>query len=682
MNIIMQGYRSTGNFRTTLSAGVLTLCLLVIVETRASQTVGATTPFTTLEGEAGTLAGGAVKRMLQTIPANALSSPELEASGRGFAELSAAGASVSWVNPIDSCNTIDIRQSIPDAPGGGGIDATLDLYVDGVFRQPIPLTSKQTWVYDGTNGNNNGMSQDPATGGPHVFYDEARVIIQGAAIAAGSTIMLKKDAANTAAFYDIDCIDLESAKQRPQPANSLSVADYGASGTGTNDVTAAFNACCSAARSQHKAVWIPAGRYYVTGFDLSNLTVVGAGMWFSTLCMTKGQIQERTDTLQDFCVDATTIVRDQGIGGVNASGDNYLIERIWSIHSSTAGYWASGNNGTIRSCRSSMCWGDGLNLNNGNSGNHGNNLLAENNFTRGCGDDGATIYSDGSSQEIVGATLRNNTTVGMFWANGMRIAGGKNIRAENNLILDDVKEAGIYIGVFGGVGNNLENAVITGNVVVRCGGRRDPAGIAINASPGNKLVNVTLTNNTIKDAQFYGILLGSNTIALNATNNIIDHPAETAIWVKSGSVGTALFDSMQLVNRIPGKLAYQNDAKSTFTVTFGTHNHGIPDTLPATGIAPVRGVAASGSLRFVQSDRFLQIHYSMSHENGTADVAVYNSAGRMIWSGGRNSLHKGENSIVCSTDEIGAGVFVVKVSIRDAGKRSDRAQTVVFAKGK
>jgi len=131
----------------------------------AATTVGATTPFTILEGEAGTLGGGAVKRMLQTIPQNALSSPELEASGRGFAELSASGALVSWVNHVDSCNTINIRQA-------------------------IPLTSRQTWVYDGNNGNNNGMSQTPSTGGPHVFYDESRTLITGAALNKGDTIML------------------------------------------------------------------------------------------------------------------------------------------------------------------------------------------------------------------------------------------------------------------------------------------------------------------------------------------------------------------------------------------------------------------------------------------------------------------------------------------------------------
>ncbi len=693
----MERPESAGIFRSPAIFGILTaVCLIVAVAGAAStyahhysdfgitgpyadSVVGATTTFVTLEAENGIIGGGATIRKLQTIPANALSSPELEASGRSFVQLAGTGQFVAWVNQVDSDNTINIRECIPDAPNGGGINATLDLYINGVFRQAVPLTSTQTWVYDGNNGNNNGMSQTPSTGGPHVFYDEARVLIQGQAMSVGDTVMLKQDAANTAAFYYIDCIDLESATPRARPANSLSVADYGAAGNNTTDVTSAFNSCCNAARSQHKPVWIPVGKYYVTSFNLASLTIAGAGMWFTTIYITSGQLQENSDTLRDFCLDAPTIVRDQGIGGVNAAGNNYLIERVWSIHSSTAGYWCSGNYGTVHSCRSSMCWGDGLNMNNGNSGNHGNNLLAENNFTRGCGDDGATIYSDGSSIEVVNAALRYNTTVGMFWANGLRIAGGKNIRAENNLLLDDVKEAGLYIGVFGSIGNNLDSSVISGNVIVRCGGRRDPAGMAINASPGGKMLNVTITNNTIKDAQFYGILIGSDRENLTFNNNVIDHPAQTAMWIQGGSQGSASVDSMRLINRIGGQLAYKNDAGSAFPVTWGKHNIGIPDTLPVAVNVPVQVPEKNADIAVSQSSGALLIRYVAAVENSRSEVSLYNLSGRMVESFGKNSLHKGENTLVCPLDNVGAGVFIVKVSASSPGEkeRAIKAETVV-----
>ena len=687
--------KSSDIYLHAITFGFLTALFLIANEAKAAlssgkaetaQTVGATTPFTTIEGEAGTLGGGAVKHILQTIPANALSSPELEASGRSYVELGASGSSVSWINPVDSANTINIRECIPDAAAGGGIDATLDLYINGALRQTIPLTSRQTWVYDGTNGNNNGMSQTPSTGGPHVFYNESRTFITDAALKIGDTIMLKKDAANTATFYYIDCIDLESAAPKARPANSLSVADYGATGTGTANVNNAFNSCCNAAKSQGKPVWIPSGKYYLTNWSPNGVTIVGAGMWYTTLYFTMGQIQANSCTLEDFCVDAVTVQRDQGMGGVNIAGTNWLIDRVWAIHGCWAGFWCCGTNGTLQNSRSSICWGDGLNMNNGSGGgNVGTNLLAQNNFTRGCGDDGATIYSISSSQEVDGATLRNNTTVAMWWANGLRIAGGKNVRAENNLLLDCVKEAGMYIGVYAADGNNLDSAVVTGNVIVRAGGRRNPAGMCISASPGGKLVNVTISNNTIKDAQFYGMVVGSNTVHMNVTpNNIIDHPAQTAIWIQGGAQGTAYIDSTQLINRVPGQLAYKNDAASTFAVTFGKHNYGIPDTLPVAIIAPVKGIEKRADITFSQSSNAILIRYYMPGENGDAEISLYNSSGRLVWSGKGNSLHKGTNSITCSSKEIGAGIFIVKVTAVDANGhgRSVRARAIVLANRK
>jgi hypothetical protein len=655
-------------FRFTVLYGIVSVICLLANNTASAATVGATTPFTVLEGEAGRTGGGAIVRVLKTIPANAVSSPELEASGRSFIELSASGASVSWVNPVDSCNTINIRECIPDGTSGGGIDATLDLYINGTLRQAIPLTSRQTWVYEGTNGNANGMAQTPSTGGPHVFYDESRTFITGAVLKAGDTIMLKKDAANTAAFYYIDCIDLESTAPVARPANALSVADYGATGTGTANVNGAFNSCCNAAKSQGKVVWIPAGKYYMTNWSPNGVKIYGAGMWFTTLYFTNGQIQSNSASIQDLCVDAVTVQRDQGMGGVNTNGSNYVIDRVWAIHGCWAGFWCCGTNATLQNSRSSICWGDGLNMNNGTGGGgQGTNLLAYNNFTRGCGDDGATVYSVANSQEVNGAILRNNTTVAMWWANGLRIAGGRNVRAENNLLLDCVKEAGMFIGIYGSGGSNLDSSVITGNVIVRGGGRRNNAGMCINGMPGGKLVNATITNNTIKDAQFYGIVFGSDRETVIMRNNVIDHPALTALWISGGAKGSANIDSLQLINRVPGQIGFRNDAPSTFTVTWGSHNYGIPDTLPTATMAPLPAVEKNTNITIVQSRNTMLIHYFLPIGNGAADIAMYNSSGRCVWNGGGKLLHKGENSIVCPLKGLGAGIYVVKVNTTGAG---------------
>jgi hypothetical protein len=643
--------------------------------------VGATTPFTTIEGENGTLGGGATIRKLQSLPPNAMSSPELEASGRAFVQLAATGQSVSWINPVDSCNTINIRECITDAPAGGGIDETLDLYVNGTLRMAVPLSSKQTWVYEGTNGNNNGMSQDPATGGPHVFYDESRTMITGAALHKGDTVMLKKDAANTASFYYIDCVDFESAAIKPRPANSLSVTDYGVNGADATNCNTAFNNCCNAAKSQGKTVWIPAGKYYLTNWSPNGVTIAGAGMWYTTLYFTMGQIQATSCNLSDFCVDAVTVQRDQGMGGVNIQGSNWTIDRLWAIHGCWAGFWCCGTNGTLQNSRSSTCWGDGLNMNNGSAGNNvGTNLLAQNNLTRGCGDDGLTVYSISSSQEINGATLRNNTSIGMWWANGLRIAGGRNVRAENNLVMDDVKESGIYIGVFGADGNNLDSAVVTGNIVLRCGNSRCPAGMCISASPGNKIVRVTIANNTIKDAQMYGMVIGSNTETINVQpGNIIDHPAQTAIWVQSGAAGSAYFDGNKLINRIGGKLAYKNDAPATFAVTFGK-NSGFPDTLSSGAISPLQtGSLRSLNLSISQTSQHIKINFRLPDNTAVARVSLFNSVGRVVWSDQSHGSTIDRESI-CPTGKFPSGMYVVKVAVTNAngGTLSENSRPIAL----
>ena len=99
--------------------------------------------------------------------------------------------SVSWTNPVDGANAVVIRDCIPDAPNGGGITATIDLYVDGVFRQGITLSSKQSWNY--RNNPTNTTPDDPTGGGtPWHFYNEDRAFITGAPIPAGSIITVAK----------------------------------------------------------------------------------------------------------------------------------------------------------------------------------------------------------------------------------------------------------------------------------------------------------------------------------------------------------------------------------------------------------------------------------------------------------------------------------------------------------
>src|SRR6218665_2680153 len=95
---------------------------------------GANVPWIEYEAEAGTTNAQVQgpSRELGTIPG--------EASGRKAVVLSSTGHYVQWTTTA-AANAIVVRNSIPDAPGGGGIQATLSLYVNGSKLTTLTLSS-------------------------------------------------------------------------------------------------------------------------------------------------------------------------------------------------------------------------------------------------------------------------------------------------------------------------------------------------------------------------------------------------------------------------------------------------------------------------------------------------------------------------------------------------------------
>lgn len=556
-------------------------------------TAGATTPFTTLEAESGTLGGGAIIRSFQLgSPVPTVATLELEASGGALVELNATGQSVSLVNPVANANTVVIRASIPTTSDGVGQTATLDLYVDGVFRQAVTFSSKQSWIYR----NSKTTPRDPNGGGmPFHFYNENRAFIAGAPIAAGSTITLQKDAANTAAVYDIDSVDVESVPAPlTQPENSLSVVDYGADPNFTIDSTVAIQHCVNDARTRAMSVWIPPGKYMVNslasgGLDFTGVTVNGAGMWYSMIYRNvplppptipwRSNIQIGTNsTLRDVSIDSNAIYRGVGDAGgadsgLSSHGDGWLVDRVWVQHSDAQ--WLSGSNGTIQNSRVADSWADGINLNNGNTPDPtklGLNLTAQNNFVRGGGDDGLATYSDsgasGQNGQMDGTKILNNTSIAPYWANGLRVAGGKNVLVQNNLVTDPAANSGMEISVFGTTGHALESATISGNVVLRGGGWNgtDRHGIHV-GSNSTAYTNATISNNTSTDSRRSGFKIGATLENVTVSGNVINHPATQGVWIASGVTGTGSFTSNTVSNLNTGQVPYQNDSLATFKAT-------------------------------------------------------------------------------------------------------------------
>ncbi|MER7004210.1 carbohydrate-binding protein [Dactylosporangium sp. NPDC000555] len=531
----------------------------------AGPAAGASTPFTSYEAEAGTPGGGATTVSLTAAPTTQYSSPALEASGHAYVHLAGPGQRVQWTNTTGRpISALVVRASIPDSPTGGGITATLNLYVDGALRQALNLSSKQTWVYEGNNHYNDSSDQNPADGNPRVFFDEASAFVNGAPIAPGATFALQKDAANTASYYDIDVVDVENPPGPiAQPANSISITSCGAvPGNAGVDSTAAIQSCIDQAQAQGKILWIPAGTFYLkgtNGLHAQGITIAGAGPWYSTIYRAVplpnntplGAVFQVTScTVKDFHIDsnATSRATADGAGGaMDTTGTNWVADNIWTQHT-LSGFWASGTGGTVRNSRLTSIWADGINLNNVSLNNSvGNNLSATNNFVRGTGDDGMAINSvnyntDGNGNRTYYTPMSNvsftrNTVIAPWGGKGIGIYGGSGHDVQYNAISDTARYIGLGAGRFGVNGSDLLGATVNGNVVTRSGGngynQGQPALQVGNGGDGQNVGavdRVTVTNNTVVDALYDGIGFSTSTNT-QLQNNTVTSPWRNGIVV-------------------------------------------------------------------------------------------------------------------------------------------------------
>jgi hypothetical protein len=290
-------------------------------------------------------------------------------------------------------------------------------------------------------------------------------------------------------------------------------------------------------------------------------------------------------TLRDISINSDAIYRGNGGAGgddygISANGaGGWLIERVWVQHCDAN--WLSGSNGVIRDSRVADSWADGINLNNGNTPNPdrvGLNLTVQNCFVRGAGDDGIATYSDAGANadnsQMDGTKILNNTSVAAWWANGIRIAGGKNVQVTNNLVNGVAANNAMEISVFGDTGQPLESATVNGNTLIGGGGWNgtDRHGVHV-GSPGstslfpNAYTVATISNNIIRDSLRAGLKIGTTYVNVTVSNNTIDHPANQGIWIASGVTGTGSFSTNTVSNLLAGQIPFQNDSPNTFTAT-------------------------------------------------------------------------------------------------------------------
>ncbi|MGH7951445.1 MAG: carbohydrate-binding protein [Limisphaerales bacterium] len=558
------------------------LFLILGVQNQARATIGAATPFVSYEAEAGLLGDGAAEYYLTNPPTTRYSSPELEASGHAYVQLNDVGQFVQWTNDTgQNITAVNLRSCIPDAPNGGGITNTIDLYVNGTFRQAFSVNSLQNYCYEGTNYNGQ-TDKNPADGNPRGFWNDTHAFIAGNPVAPGDTIRFQEDAANTAAFYDIDVIDVENPPAPlAQPADSLSITDYGAvSNNIVVDNTSAINNCFSAAHSQGKIAWIPSGTFYFSaihgGLNASGITIEGAGPWYSTLYRVippnnsqgvANIITTISCTLSNVLLDCNGSSRagNNNNGAVNFYGTNWVVNNVWIQHATSA-FWCAGVNGIAENCRVLSVWSDGGNFNNVQSDNGiGMGLTYSNNFVRGTGDDAMAInsvnynvYGSATNYYTIMRNIRyvSNTAIAPWGGKCMAIYGGINDVVTNNLLRDTARYIGLGVGKFGVNGSPLLSATVTGNTVLRCGGngydQQQQAMMIGNGGDGQSvgmIANAFCASNTIIDSLYDAVSFSSSTNIIFQRNTIIN-PGLDAMAIGPPDLGSAVTGSAIIYSNI------------------------------------------------------------------------------------------------------------------------------------
>ena len=444
--------------------------------------IGAEIPWTTIEAEAMRVSGTVLG------PEYGPHRVETESSGQKCVQLARAGEHVEFDAPA-AFDSLVVRFNLPDAVQGGGTTSSIDLLINGKTVKNLPLSSRNAWLYG-----DYPFSNDPKQGKPRNFYDELRV--KNLRIAKGDIVRLQK-ASDDGIACIIDLVDLELVPAPvARPAGSLSVIDFGASGNGEGDDTAAVRACIAEARQQGRIVWAPAGDYKITGDILvpSSVTIQGAGMWHTTFvgdAALYGKADRRVrfklagtgGRLADFAIMGRLNYRndDEANDGVVVAGaKDASVARLWVEHTK-AGVWVyNGSNLVIDGCRFRNLLADGVNFCVGT-----NHSVVQNCTTRGTGDDCYAMWpvaADQGHEEQAALpgnnVFRHSTGQLPFLANGGSLYGGANNRIEDCLFTDISAGCGILISTTfptadaqRKVDNNFSGTTVVQNCrLVRCGG--------------------------------------------------------------------------------------------------------------------------------------------------------------------------------------------------------------------
>ena len=383
------------------------------------------------------------------------------------------------------------------------------------------------------------------------FYDEVHRLFT-TTYPAGTTFKLEVDSEDTASSYTIDLADFENvAAPLAQPGGSVSVVSEGADPTGVNDSTNAFNAAITAAGSGG-TVWIPPGTYNIPGHIIvNNVTVEGAGMWYSTVTGTApgfyGNSAPNPSTnvhLSNFAIFGNVQVRDDSaqVNGIGGAMSNSTVSNIWIEHMKV-GAWMDGpmTSLTFSGMRIRDTTADGINFHGGVT-----NSTITNSNIRNTGDDGIATWADSGIGADSGDTISNNTVQLQQLANGIAIYGGNNNTVTGNLVVDTgiTQGGGIQVGQrFSSTPVGL--TTISNNTMIR-DGSLDPnwqfgvGALWFDGSQGAVTGPINVSNALIEQSPFEAIQWVEGTVSgVNLNNVSIIGTGTFALQEQTGGTATS-----------------------------------------------------------------------------------------------------------------------------------------------
>jgi hypothetical protein len=542
---------------------------------------GATLPYVELEAEGASTTGDIIG------PDFTFTHLAAEASGRKAVQLTKVGQYVEFTLP-KAANSLVVRYSIPDSKDGKGLTARLSLYVNDVRQPDLALTSKYSWFYGGYP-----FTNSPIDFNGHHFYDETHRLLTE--MSAGTKIRLQFDDEDSVPSYTIDLADFEEvAPAATEPANYLSIVDYGADPSGAQDSTQAIVQAIRAAQKQAKSVWIPVGTFTVTDhLIVDNITMRGAGMWYAILhgagigvYGNASPNPSQNVQLSDFAIFGEVTNRDDnaqvnGIGG--AMGGHSIISKLWIEHTKV-GMWFDGpfSDLTISGVRIRDVTADGINLHKGIS-----DVTVEQALIRNTGDDGLAMWSDGLADHD--NMFQFNTVSLPILANNIAIYGGADNHISDNVVSDTLTQGG---GIH--VGNRFKSVPLSGtttinrNTILRSGDL-DPnwhygvGALWFYALDAPLLTTINVTNDEIDDSpyeaiQFTGLSISNVTVS----HVVINQTGTFAIQIQAS--GSVTFDHVVATNI--GAQGIYSCQGVNFNVSSGDGNSGWNDGKAYCGLMP------------------------------------------------------------------------------------------------